>query len=389
MTIRFNYMDSSKKTSWFYKTFHFHELKSFEKTKQAMKNLLSCDNKINGIDVGTFITYANSIIWHYTHRYTQKVKNATIYFENIVGSAIDIHRICNDGDTIQVASQLNCLEMIDPCKTREDGISIYEFDKTQGPACAMCAPAGLAFRNYLLERLPDTSIELKKYLNERSHNIAGSWRVENGYFIIDKAEQLIEINNLLKSSQMMRREARGSIACGSHTGQGVCIDGENLNKRVNHVYCSGLPISYHNPQKINPQLWLGLSELFLEAIYENTILLACYNESSTCYLTAVGGGAFGMRPEQIARAIRRACNNIANAGFSINVKMVHYNSNINIVYQSIPSVYTFGTHLPFVPSVWDDILHAGNEYTNDWTTSNYMNSDIYFTIASAASIMKL
>jgi hypothetical protein len=376
-------------SSWFYKTFHFHELKPFEKTKKVFQQLLTKDNKINGIDVGKFTTYANSLVWYYTHQYTRKAKKATIRFENIVGSAIDIHNICREGDTIQVASQLNCLEMIDPSKTREDGITIYEYDKTQGPACAMCAPAGLAFRNYLLEEIPDTSSEFKQFLHSRSNNIAGSWRVENGYFIIDTQDQLVEINNILKTSQMIRRDARGSIACGSHTGQGVCIDGENLNKRVNHVYCSGLPISYHNPQKINPELWLGLSELFLEAIYENTILLACYNESSVCYLTAVGGGAFGMRPEQIARAIRRACNVVANAGFSIDVKMVHYSHHINPVYQNIPSVYTFGTYLPFVPSVWDDILNAGNEsYTNDWTTSNYTNSDIYFTIAAAASIMK-
>ena len=376
-------------SSWFYKTFHFHELKPFEKTKKAFQQLVTKDNKINGIDVGKFTTYANSLIWYYTHQYARKVQKATIRFENIVGSAIDIHGICREGDTIQVASQLNCLEMIDPSKTREDGISIYEYDKTQGPACVMCAPTGLAYRNYLLEEIPDTSKEFKKFLNSHSNNIAGSWRVENGYFIVDTPEQLIEINDLLKTSQMIRREARSSIASGSHTGQGVCIDGENLNKRVNHVYCSGLPISYHNPQIINPELWLGLSEIFLEAIYENTILLACYNESSVCYLTAVGGGAFGMRPEQIARAIRRACNSIANAGFSIDVKMVHYSHHINPVYQTIPSIYTFGTHLPFVPSVWDDILNVGNEsYTNSWTTSNYTASEIYFTIAAAASIMK-
>jgi hypothetical protein len=376
-------------SSWFYKTFQFHEIKPFEKMKKVFQQLISNDNKINGIDAGKFTTYVNSLIWYYTHQYTGKAKKATIRFENIVASAIDIHTICREGDTIQVASQLNCLEMIDPSKTREDGITIYEYDKTQGPACAMCVPAGLAYRNYLLEEIPDTSNEFKRFLNSKSNNIAGSWRVENGYFIIDTKEQLIEINNILKTSQMIRREARGSIACGSHIGQGVCIDGKNLNKRVNHVYCSGLPISYHNPQKINPELWLGLSELFLEAIYENTILLACYNESSVCYLTAVGGGAFGMRPEQIARAIRRACNVVANAGFSIDVKMVHYSHHINQVYQNIPSVYTFGTHLPFVPSIWDDILNVGNEaYRNDWTTSTYTSSDIYFTIAAASSIMK-
>jgi hypothetical protein len=37
--------------------------------------------------------------------------------------------------TFQTASQFNCLEFISPGMTPEAGITIYEDDKTQGPAC--------------------------------------------------------------------------------------------------------------------------------------------------------------------------------------------------------------------------------------------------------------
>ena len=37
--------------------------------------------------------------------------------------------------TFQAASQFNCLEFVSPGVTPEHGITIYEHDKTQGPAC--------------------------------------------------------------------------------------------------------------------------------------------------------------------------------------------------------------------------------------------------------------
>ena len=41
----------------------------------------------------------------------------------------------------QVASQFNLLEMINPNITPEMGIDRYEFDRTQGPICAMSCGA--------------------------------------------------------------------------------------------------------------------------------------------------------------------------------------------------------------------------------------------------------
>jgi hypothetical protein len=40
------------------------------------------------------------------------------------------------------------LEMVGPDWTPEDGVSIYENDPTQGPACAIAAGAATIYRNY-------------------------------------------------------------------------------------------------------------------------------------------------------------------------------------------------------------------------------------------------
>ena len=59
-------------------------------------------------------------------------------FQNIVG---DIQSLIldpkNANCVFQAASQFNCLEMIEPSVTPDDGITIYCDDHTQGPICAM------------------------------------------------------------------------------------------------------------------------------------------------------------------------------------------------------------------------------------------------------------
>ena len=72
--------------------------------------------------------------------------------------------------TFQVASQFNCLEYISPTKTKADGVGIYEYDKTQGPACSIaCGPATVV-RNYFtadlglgeeINNLGDTILQLE------------------------------------------------------------------------------------------------------------------------------------------------------------------------------------------------------------------------------------
>ena len=52
------------------------------------------------------------------------------------------------GALFQVASQFNLLEMTGPEVSPEDGITRYQHDRTQGPACAIAAGAATIYRNY-------------------------------------------------------------------------------------------------------------------------------------------------------------------------------------------------------------------------------------------------
>ena len=57
----------------------------------------------------------------------------------------------NENTLFQVASQFNLLEMVRANVSPEEGIDIYEYDKTQGPVCAICCGAGTIYRNYFVE----------------------------------------------------------------------------------------------------------------------------------------------------------------------------------------------------------------------------------------------
>ena len=54
------------------------------------------------------------------------------------------------GALFQAASQFNCLEFASPHAVPEQGVTIYEDDGTQGPACALACAAGTVYRNYLV-----------------------------------------------------------------------------------------------------------------------------------------------------------------------------------------------------------------------------------------------
>jgi len=63
-------------------------------------------------------------------------------FKNIIGEIKTIHKNVKYTTVIQAASQFNCLEMVSPNVTPEEGIANYIYDSTQGPACALACPAG-------------------------------------------------------------------------------------------------------------------------------------------------------------------------------------------------------------------------------------------------------
>ena len=67
------------------------------------------------------------------------------------GDVRHMHRLPgNAGALFQVASQFNLLEMTGPEVTPENGVTIYQHDHTQGPACAIAAGAATIYRNYFV-----------------------------------------------------------------------------------------------------------------------------------------------------------------------------------------------------------------------------------------------
>jgi hypothetical protein len=54
----------------------------------------------------------------------------------------------NAGALLQVASQFDLLEMTGPEVSPEDGVTRFQHDRTQGPACAIAAGAATIYRTY-------------------------------------------------------------------------------------------------------------------------------------------------------------------------------------------------------------------------------------------------
>ena len=331
--------------------------------------------QINGINMGHFAIFNRYV-------YNQKIilpfykgitKNKNIVnITNSKADIIDIHTEVSTYDTratIQVASQLNCLEMVNENISPEMGITIYARDKTQGPLCAMTTPAGLAFRNYLYNGIgqKDKQINLlDSFINEiKSKNKQINIYVKNGYLLFGGVNDVIETNIVLKDKEF-RKNIFNFIASGSHTGLGVCINGKKYLNTINHVYCSGIPVNieYHPDQTQirDANSFDGISETLLYQMYLNTLLISCINNyhnktpEAPCYLTQIGGGAFGMKHEIISNMIMRACNQIARIGLSLNVIILHKEKNPDYLhlYTKVANDYSqYNFHTPS-ESIWEN-----------------------------------
>lgn len=322
-----------KPIDWFDAIFGFVE-QDYLKTKSELLKLymIGLQQSINEVNVGSFMLLNLDQLYTLC---TIKYGVGNVKIKNIVADIKEINKSLNNNNaTIQVASQLNCLEMINQNITPENGITCYHSDNTQGPICVMCTPTGLAYRNYIYnggqnkDQQIDMTNELLTYFKSLNSDI--NWIVKNGYLIINNEQVLLIISQLLTDVEI-RKCAKNKIKAGIHTGLGVFIDGEKYTHTVNHVLCSGLPISYHNYPLNNINLWDSLSELFLETYYEITLLTACTNNmlnniDAPCYLTQLGGGAFGMKKSLITKAIRDACEKVRSMGHKLNVFIVHYGS---------------------------------------------------------------
>ena len=238
----------------------------------------------------------------------------------------------NRGALVQVASQFNMLEMIGPSVTPEDGVTRYEHDRTQGPACAMAAGAATIWRNYLVPcgggigqtaaRQLDGLAELGVELAKRIGCTVPPWTMRNGYALAT-AEQLAAIAAILHKADDPTLDAlRALLRVGLHEDVEV-TDGAGRNQLVSQVFCSALPVAY---SRLLPSAWAPFARLVLEAAYEATLLAGVRNvargASHRVLLTRLGGGAFGNNEAWIDDAMARALRIVGT--YDLNVVVISY-----------------------------------------------------------------
>ena len=262
-----------------------------------------------------------------------------------VGDVQELH--CdpsNAGALFQVASQVNLLEMASPHTQPIDGVEIYEYDRTQGPACAISAGAGTVYRNYFFPHGPsrthrgqlnsqvNTLDDLHKRLltiaqqqqttSDSTEIINALWPTKNGY-VLPNTSELHKINTLLRSvSEVELDRLRSLCKIGVHCEVEVTLDPilESKGYTVNQAYCSALPIGY---SQAPTELWEPFARLVLEAAYEHTLKSAAINYmqggSPRVFLTKIGGGVFQNPDEWIYTAIDRALKSVDKIGLDVQI----------------------------------------------------------------------
>lgn len=240
----------------------------------------------------------------------------------------------NAGALFQVASQFNLLEMVSPDVTPEDGVTRYQSDHTQGPACAIAAGAATIYRNYFvpigncqgqtatrqLDGLADLGAALSVAVNLPVDKL---WTMRNGY-ALGTQTGLDAIARHLETLAPDQVDAlRGKLRIGIHRDVEVTEATGPDRPRVSQSFCSALPLAYSH---VAPAHWEPFARLVLEAAYEATmwatVLNAQRGASNVVFLTLLGGGAFGNHPAWIHAAMTRALKLVTT--FDLNVRLVSY-----------------------------------------------------------------
>jgi hypothetical protein len=239
------------------------------------------------------------------------------------------------GALFQVASQFNLLEMTGPDINPEHGVTRYQTDRTQGPACAIAAGAATIYRNYFanvggkegqtrerqLDGLADIGAALSGAL---SRPVDALWVMKNGYALCSQSG-LDAISEHIQSSPRDAIEAlRGKLRIGLHEDIDV-TDASRPFPMVSQAFCSALPVAY---SRVPAARWQTFASIVLEAGYEATMWAAVLNaqrgNSNILLLTSLGGGAFGNSESWISAALRRALKMMES--FGLDVRLVSYGS---------------------------------------------------------------
>jgi hypothetical protein len=265
---------------------------------------------------------------------------------NMTGEAKRLHT-GRPGAVFQAASQFNCLEMTGPGVTPERGIACYQYDATQGPACAIACGAGTAQRNYCAFSEPsgvrrwaagqtaarqiNTVDDCEAWL--ATQGVPAPWTLRNGY-MDSTPTALAAVTAALATAEaqeeFIRRLKIGVQYDTQVTNDAATFAPVELNQIVTQTYNSACSIGYSN---CSGGSWEALAVAVLAATYEATFLVAVANNADRrrlgrapqpVYLTLVGGGVFRNEPEWILCAIQRAAAATASYGVALEAFVVHY-----------------------------------------------------------------
>jgi len=237
-----------------------------------------------------------------------------------------------EGALFQVASQFNLLEMVHQGVTPEDGVTRYQADRTQGPACAIAAGAATVYRNYFVpvggqigqtrERQLDALADLGAALSrEIGMPVSRMWSMRNGCALCT-ADGLAAIEgHLLDADEGRRDRLREQLRIGLHWRVEVTEAPGPRRPTVSQALCSALPVAYGD---LPAARWAPLARLVLEAAYEATLLASVLNAqaaggSDVVALTRLGGGVFGNDGRWIDDAIRRAVRLVADRALDLRI----------------------------------------------------------------------
>jgi len=257
-----------------------------------------------------------------------------IKVRTVSGDVRELHQLPEYSAALfQVASQFNLLEM--PCYdvTPEDGVSGYENDRTQGPACAIAAGAATIYRNYFapvghglgqtkdrqLDGLADVGDALSAALGRPVETL---WTMRNGYALCTRVGLDAIAGHLGALGPEQLDDLRGRLRIGLHSDIEV-TEAAGDPPLVSQAFCSALPVAYSS---VSSRHWQPFATLVLEAAYEATLWAAVKNAqrgaSNIVLLTSVGGGAFGNNDIWIEKAILRALQLVSN--IDLDVRLVSY-----------------------------------------------------------------
>jgi len=346
---------------WFFEAFGIEEPFNFDQVRNEFKVEGSGDETIlivkeNGrkFEIGEFET---PTVLELVKRAKSILSNGSIKkfggikFENIIGNSRSLHLDPkNEGAVFQVASQFNCLEMVNPYMEPRHGITGYVDDRTQGPVCAMACPAATLYRNYFAGAIPgkgqdknqlDNAAEIAKLVNNGRHKY---WAMTNGYLLPVRTNSLKALNKRFDEkvnvdgqncnlSEAISLKLRVGVQWNTETAR----HGLRQPHRLCQVFCSAVPLSYCSNATDKDFEKLGCA--ILNGSYEatlavGTILAAQRRQRVSVYWTCVGGGVFGNPHRWIASAMQRSLDRWCDA--PINVKLVHFRRRTeNIIYKKI------------------------------------------------------